>query len=53
MDLSLYILQHYFVSLVPGEAFGDERCIRFSFAADDAALATAMRRFADALASLV
>jgi aspartate aminotransferase len=52
MDLSLYILQHYYVSLVPGEAFGDARCIRFSFAADDAALAKAMTRFADALASL-
>jgi len=52
MDLAMYILMSYYVSLVPGEAFGDANCIRFSFAADDAALVTAMERFAQALASL-
>jgi aspartate aminotransferase len=49
----MYLLMNYHISLVPGDAFGDDRCIRFSFAADDAALARAMERFAAGLASLV
>jgi aspartate aminotransferase len=51
-DLCLYLLQNYFISLVPGDAFGDDRCIRFSFAAEDGQLVKAMERFAAGLASL-
>ena len=52
LDLCLYLLQTQYVSLVPGEAFGDSRCIRISFAAEDGQLALAMQRFAAGLASL-
>ena len=52
LDLCLYLLQHFYISLVPGEAFGDPRCIRLSFAAEDGLLAKAMERLAAGLASL-
>lgn len=43
-DLCMYILNQAFVSLVPGEAFGDENCIRFSYAAADEKLIEALDR---------
>jgi aspartate aminotransferase len=51
-DLSLYLLNEAHVSLVTGEAFGDEKCIRFSFAAADDRLREAMKRITEALAKL-
>lgn len=52
-DLSIYLLNEAHVSLVTGEAFGDDRCIRISFAASDDRLREAMQRIEKALASLV
>ncbi|MES2386907.1 MAG: pyridoxal phosphate-dependent aminotransferase [Bacteroidota bacterium] len=51
-DLAMYILNTSFVSVVPGDAFGDDSCIRISFAASDAKLKEAFERIAAALAEL-
>jgi aspartate aminotransferase len=40
------------VSLVPGGAFGDEKCVRLSYAASERDLVEAMSRMKNALASL-
>jgi aspartate aminotransferase len=40
------------VSLVTGEAFGNENCIRISYAASEEKLIEAMSRIKDALAVL-
>lgn len=51
-DLCLYLLEHGHIATVPGEAFGDEDCIRISFATSDEKLVEAMKRMKDALAAL-
>ena len=51
-DMSMYLLAEALVSTVPGDAFGDNDCIRFSFAASEADLADAMERIKKALAKL-
>jgi len=51
-DMSMYLLAEALVSTVPGDAFGDNDCIRFSFAASEADLAEAMARIKAALAKL-
>jgi aspartate aminotransferase len=51
-DLCLYLLEHGHIATVPGEAFGDENCIRISFATSDDKLVEAMKRMKDALAAL-
>ncbi len=51
-DMSMYLLAEALVSTVPGDAFGDNDCIRFSFAASEADLAEAMARIKSALAKL-
>ncbi len=51
-DLCLYLLEHGHIATVPGEAFGDEDCIRISFATSDEKLVDAMNRMRDALAAL-
>ena len=38
------ILEQAHVALVPGSAFGDDRCVRFSYALDDAVLESALRK---------
>ena len=48
-DLCMYLLYHGNVSLVPGEAFGDGNCLRFSYAASDEKLVEAIRRIKGAL----
>lgn len=48
-DLCMYILNHAFVSLVPGEAFGDGKCLRFSYAAADEKLVEALDRIKNVL----
>lgn len=50
--LSAFLLEKAGVATVPGSAFGDEACIRLSFATDEATMAEAMRRIEGALASL-
>lgn len=51
-DMCAYLLEEAHVSLVPGEAFGDDDCVRISFAAADEKLAMAMDRIKAALALL-
>jgi aspartate aminotransferase len=51
-DLSMYLLHHANVTTVNGGAFGNDRCIRLSFATSMENLEEAMRRFADAFAAL-
>lgn len=51
-DLSMYLLHTANITTVSGGAFGDERCIRISFAADMDTLKEAMRRMKEALARL-
>ncbi len=51
-DLTMYLLRHAHVALVSGTAFGEERCIRLSYAASDSILAEAMLRIGRALEQL-
>ncbi len=51
-DFCLYMLEEGHVSLVPGGAFGDEACVRLSYAASEAELKEAMSRMKSALAKL-
>ncbi len=51
-DLCMYILNNGFVSLVPGEAFGNPNCIRFSYAAADEKLVEALGRMKEVLGRL-
>lgn len=51
-DFCLYMLEEAHVSLVPGGAFGDENCIRLSYAASEKDLREALKRMKDALGKL-
>ena len=51
-DFCLYMLETGHVSLVPGGAFGDENCVRLSYAASEKDLVEAMKRMKGALANL-
>jgi aspartate aminotransferase len=51
-DLAMYLLYEANVALVPGSAFGDDNCIRFSYAASTETLIEAIKRIKDALAKL-
>ena len=51
-DFCLYMLEKGHVSLVPGGAFGDESCVRLSYAASEKDLREALKRMKDALALL-
>lgn len=51
-DFCMYMLEQAHVSLVPGEAFGDERCVRLSYAAAEKDLVEALTRMKQALAKL-
>jgi aspartate aminotransferase len=51
-DFCLYMLEKGHVSLVPGGAFGDDRCVRLSYAASEKELTDAMQRIKEALAKL-
>lgn len=48
-DLSMFLLDHAHVSVVPGSAFGDDRCIRISFATSEDLLRLSMHRIKEAL----
>jgi aspartate aminotransferase len=50
-DFCLYMLELGHVSLVPGGAFGDEKCVRLSYAASEKDLTEAMRRLKTTLAN--
>jgi len=51
-DLCLWMLEKGHVSLVPGGAFGDEDCVRLSYAASEKDLREALKRMKEALATL-
>ncbi|MEI8006886.1 MAG: aminotransferase class I/II-fold pyridoxal phosphate-dependent enzyme, partial [Bacteroidota bacterium] len=51
-DLCDYILNTVFVALVPGDAFGDPNCIRFSYATSKEKLIEAVKRIKEALSKL-
>lgn len=51
-DLSSYLLNTYYLSVVSGSAFGAPNCLRFSFAAADTDLVEGCRRLKEALAGL-
>jgi aspartate aminotransferase len=51
-DLAMYVLAEAFVAVVTGAAFGNENCIRISFAAADADLHKAMAQMKTALEKL-
>jgi len=51
-DFCMFMLDKAHVSLVPGEAFGDEKCVRISYAAAEKDLVEALRRMKEVLSSL-
>lgn len=52
IELCEYLLQSQGLAIVPGAAFGDDTCVRFSYAASDETLAKACDRFIAGLKSL-
>ena len=52
LDLSLYLLNEAHVALVSGDAFGDPKSIRLSYAASEDNLKEALKRIKEALAKL-
>jgi aspartate aminotransferase len=51
-DLCMYLLKDAKVSMVTGEAFGDDKCVRFSYATSDKLLVEAIRRIKESLGRL-
>jgi aspartate aminotransferase len=51
-DFCMYMLEKAHVALVPGGAFGDENCVRLSYAASEKDLKEALKRMKAALAEL-
>jgi len=51
-DFCMYLLEEALVSLVPGEAFGDDHCVRLSYAAAEIDLVEALKRINETLAKL-
>ena len=49
-DLADYLLEHAGVAAVPGVVFGDDRCLRLSFATSTEELSVALQRIRKALA---
>jgi aspartate aminotransferase len=51
-DLCMYLLNHANLALVSGDAFGDDHCIRFSYATSEDKIIEAIKRLKNALARL-
>jgi aspartate aminotransferase len=51
-DFCMYILNKVYVATVPGDAFGDPKCMRFSYATSKEKLTEAAKRVKTALAKL-
>ena len=51
-ELCTWLLDKARVAVVPGAAFGDDNCIRFSYAVSDDTLRDALQRIGDALSQL-
>ena len=52
IDFCKYLLETQGLAIVPGAAFGDDSCVRFSYAASDETLAKACERFERGFRSL-
>ena len=52
-DMAMYLLNEGNLSVVTGSAFGDQNCIRFSYATSDDKLVEAMKRLKIALEKLI
>lgn len=52
-DMADYLLNEAHVACVAGSAFGEDKCIRFSYATDEDSIREAMRRIKKALVALV
>ena len=52
VELCTYLLEKLHVAMTPGVAFGDDNCIRLSYAVSDEALRDAVTRIGSALAEL-
>jgi aspartate aminotransferase len=48
----MYLIHEAKVSIVTGKAFGDDNCVRFSYATSEDILINAIQRIKDALAKL-
>jgi aspartate aminotransferase len=51
-DLSMFLLEEGNIALVSGDAFGDDNCIRFSYATSEDKLIESVKRIKEALAKL-
>jgi aspartate aminotransferase len=51
-DMSFYLLEKAFIASVPGSGFGNDKCIRISFATSDEKLVEALKRLKEALEKL-
>ena len=51
-DLSMFLLEEGNLALVSGDAFGDDNCIRFSYAAAEKTLIEAVKRIKETFAKL-
>jgi aspartate aminotransferase len=51
-DMSLFLLSEAFIATVPGSAFGDDTCIRISYATSDDKLVKAFNQFKSAVSKL-
>jgi aspartate aminotransferase len=52
-DISLYLLREASVAAVSGEAFGDDHCIRLSYATSEEKLREALKRMKEAFGKLI
>ena len=52
-DLAIYLLEEAHVAVVPGVAFGNDHCIRLSYAASEVELREALARIKRALSALI
>jgi aspartate aminotransferase len=52
MDLCIYLLDKAFVAAVPGDAFGEPKCIRISYANSDEKLTKALKQMKEVLVKL-
>jgi aspartate aminotransferase len=50
--LSMYLLDKVYVALVSGTAFGDNDCLRFSYATSNDKIIEAVKRLKSALGNL-
>lgn len=51
-DLSMFLLNEGHVAIVTGAAFGDEKCLRISYATSNEKLVEAMKRMKETLVKL-